>query len=326
MTSGPLVGAQREGYLDLAGRSDVDGAVELCLSLLERGASPEDVTLGLLQPAQHHVGERWALGAWSVAQEHRASAVTDAALAAISAAVPARTSGEVVAVACPSTEWHGFAGRMVPQLLRWRGVAAEYTGTLASDAALAELLADRRPRALALSCTMTSSLPAVARAVDMATRRHTGVLGGGRGFGPGGRYAAAVGLVAWEHDVSGAVRLLATWDSTGPPGGPPAAPEPVAYRLLLRQRDDVAARLADRLGVEDADPDSREILTDAAEQVTALALAAARIGEAAILDEGIGELVAVLARRGGLLAAAADRLPATARAVFRGGVQNPDPG
>jgi MerR family transcriptional regulator, light-induced transcriptional regulator len=315
VTTGDLVHAQRELYLDLAGRAQVDEAVQLCMSLLERGATPEDVTLGLLRPAQRDVGKRWALGAWSVAQEHAASAVTDAALAAISAAAPARTTGGLVAIACPSSEWHGLAARMATQLLRWRGVAADYVGTLASDDALEELLTERRPRALALSCTMTSSLPAVARAVDVAARRGTVVLGGGSGFGRSGRHARALGVAAWENDVSRVVRLLARWDTTGPPPGRRAAPEPLAYRRLLRHRDAVADQLADRLRADDADPDSQEILSDAVDQITALALAAARIGKASILDEGIRELVAVLAARGGALAAAADRLPAATRDV-----------
>jgi methanogenic corrinoid protein MtbC1 len=319
-----VVNAHRELYLDLAGRSLVDEAVELCLWLLDHGASAEEVTLGLLRTAQREIGERWALGAWSVAQEHAASAVTDAALAAISAAVPARTTGRLLAVACPSSEWHGLAARMVTLLLRWRGVAADYIGTLASDAALEELLAERRPQALALSCTMTSSLPAVARVVDLAARRQTAVLGGGRGFGRGGRYADAVGVAAWEHGASRVVRLLASWDATGPPMGRRAPPEPLAYRRLLRHRDDVATQLADRLRADDADPGSQEILSDTVEQVTTLALAAARIGQTSILDEGIGDLVAVLAPRGGALAAAADRLPGAARAVLTSGALHAD--
>jgi methanogenic corrinoid protein MtbC1 len=325
VTAAGLVRSHRELYLDLAGRSQVDEAVGLCLSLLDRGASPEQVTLGLLRPAQREVGKRWALGAWSVAQEHGASAVTDASLAALSAAAPARTRGGVVAVACPSTEWHGLAARMVTELLRWRGVAAEYTGTLASDAALEELLAERRPRALALSCSMTSALPAVARAVDVAARHETAVLGGGRGFGRGGRYAGAVGVAAWEDDVPRVGRLLASWEATGPPTPRASAPEPLAYRVLLRDRDGVAKRIADRLRADDADDASREILDDAVEQITALAIAAVRTGQASILDEGIGEVAAVLAPRGGQLAAAADRLAGAARAVFTGVAPSSDP-
>jgi len=303
-------------YLDLAGDVRVDEAVDLCLTLLDDGTGPEDITLRLLQPAQREVGQRWALGSWSVAQEHAASAVTDAALAALSAAVPARPEGDPVVVACPQAEWHGLAARMVTQLLRWRGVAADHVGTLASDAALDELLAERRPRALALSCTMTSALPGVARAVEVAARHGTPVLGGGTGFGPRGRYARAVGVTAWDAHASQVVGRLARWDSTGCPDRQHPVPEPIGYRRLLRHRCDIAEEIADRLlEGEVVDPDGAEILRDAAEQVVAVALAAARTGHAAILDDGVDELVAVLTKRPEPMSAIAARLPAAAHAV-----------
>jgi methanogenic corrinoid protein MtbC1 len=312
----------RDRYLDVAGHVQVDEAVELCLHLLDEGMRPEDITLQVLQPAQHEVGQRWALGSWSVAQEHAASAVTDMALAALSAAVPARPQGDPVMVACPQTEWHGLAARMVTQLLRWRGVAADHVGTLASDPALEELLTDRRPRALALSCTMTSALPGVARAVDVATRHGTAVLGGGLGFGPQGRYARAVGITACDTHVSEAARRLALWDGTGCPDHQHAVPEPIAYRRLVRHRRDIAEEIAESLLEREVDPAGAEILRDAADQVVALALAAARTGHASILDEGVVELVAVLTERPEPTSAIAARLPVAAHAVvdrYRGG-------
>lgn len=305
----------RDLYLDLAGQSRVDEAVELCLDLLDRGAAPEDIALGLLRPAQHDVGRRWALGTWSVAQEHAASAVADAALATLGAAVPARTHGDPLMVACPHAEWHGLAARMVTQVLRWRGVAAEYVGPLASDASLEELLRDGRPRALALSCTMTSALPGVARAVDIAGRHGTAVLGGGVGFGPRGRYAPTVGVTAWDDDVIGLMGRLSLWDTTGWPDRRHPAPEPVAYRRLVRRRRAVADEIADRLLDDRVDVTAAEMLRDAAEQVADVALAAARTGHAAILADGLRELVAVLTERPEPVAAVAARLPEAAHTV-----------
>ena len=229
---------ERHAYLDLAGDGRVDEAVHLCLDLYDRGVAPEAIALRLLRPAQCEVGRRWSLGTGTVAQEHAVSAAADAALAALSAAAPARTRGDPVVVACPRTEWHGLAARMVTQLLRWRGVAAEFVGTLASDAALAQLVDDRRPRALALSCTMTSALPEVARAVVVAAR-----------------------LI---HDELGA--------------------------------DDV------------------ELVRDAAEQVVAVALAAARTGHGSILADGVAELSASLGRRPSPVSAVAARLPGVVHA------------
>lgn len=305
----------RDLYLELAANARVDEAVELCLDLLDLGMEPEELTRQLLQPAQREVGRRWALGSWSVAQEHAASAVTDTVLATISAAVPGRQRGEPVLIACPPTEWHGLAARMVTQLLRWRGVAADHVGTLASDSALQELLADRQPRALALSCTMTSALPAVARAVTVASRHGTAVLAGGTGFGPHGRYARSVGVTAWSDDLDDVVRRLGCWDSTRRPDRQHAVPEPIGHRRLLRHRGEIAEEIADRLIDDRLHPVWAEIVRDAAEQATALALASARTGHASILEEGLCELVAVLSARPQLTPTVANRLPVVAHAV-----------
>jgi methanogenic corrinoid protein MtbC1 len=310
-----VVGRHKDEYLDIAGDGRVDEGVGLCLDLLDRGVCPEDIALGLLEPAQHEVGQRWALGTWAVAQEHAASAVTDAALAALDAAVPAPTRGAPLVVACPRTEWHGLAARMVTQILRWRGVAADYVGTLASDAAVHELLTSGRPRALALSCTMTSALPEVARAVDIAARHKTTVLGGGRGFGPHGRYARAVGISTWVASAAEVAARLARGDGAGWPAHHRPVPEPLVYRRLARHRRDIAEEVAARVLDDEAGAEESEMIRDAAEQIAAVALASARTGHASILDDGVGELVAVLNARPEPLCGVAARLPGAAHAV-----------
>lgn len=311
----------RHAYLELAGDGRVDEAVHLCLDLYDRGVPPEAIALRLLRPAQCEVGRRWSLGTWTVAREHAASAAADATLAALSAAAPARTEGDPVMVACPRTEWHGLAARMVTQLLRWRGVAADFVGTLASDAALAQLVDDRRPRALALSCTMTSALPDVARAVVVAGRHGTAVVGGGHGFGPRGRYARSVGVVEWMADAADLARRAARWDRTGWPAGAHPVPEPVGYRRLARRRGELARAVAagligDELG-DELGADDVELVRDAAEQAVAVALAAARTGHGSILVDGVTELAASLGRRPTPVSAVAARLPDVVGAELR---------
>ena len=305
---------ERHAYLDLAGDGRVDEAVHLCLDLYDRGVAPEAIALRLLRPAQCEVGRRWSLGTGTVAQEHAVSAAADAALAALSAAAPARTRGDPVVVACPRTEWHGLAARMVTQLLRWRGVAAEFVGTLASDAALAQLVDDRRPRALALSFTMTSALPEVARAVVVAGRHETAVVGGGQGFGPQGRYARSVGVVEWVADAPELARRAARWDRTAWPAGAHPVPESVGYRRLVRRRHELARAVAARLIHDELGADDVELVRDAAEQVVAVALAAARTGHGSILADGVAELSASLGRRPSPVSAVAARLPGVVHA------------
>jgi methanogenic corrinoid protein MtbC1 len=315
---GPDVAREaRDTYLDLAGDGRVDEAVDLCLELLDAGLAPEAIALQLLGAAQREVGRRWSLGTWTVAQEHAASAVTDAVLAALTAAGPSVTLGEpLVVVACPRTEWHGLAARMVTQILRWRGVAADCVGTLASDAALDELLGRRRPRALALSCTMTSALPDVARAVAVAGRHGTAVVGGGQGFGPDGRYARSVGVAEWVAGAPQLTRRLARWDRTGWPARAHPVPEPIDYRRLVRRRRELAGAVATRLMDDELGADDVELVRDAAEQVVAVALSATRTGHGSILGDGVAELSVALARRPGPVSAVGARLPAVVHEVL----------
>jgi len=321
-----LTNEDRDRYLHLVGAARVDEAVELCLDLLDAGVSPQDITLRILRPVQCEVGRRWALGRWSVAQEHAATAVTDAALAALGTAAPGRPRGEPVLVACPEGEWHCLASRMVAQLLRWRGVAADHVGTVASAAALDHLLDDRRPRALALSCSTMAALPGVARAVENAARWGMPLLAGGSGFGAHGRYARAVGIMAWDHHVTDAVRRLARWEAAGAPRPGPPPPETIAYRHLLRRRPGLVEEIAERLraGRDDMDRGpGAEIAHDSADQVTSLALAAARTCHTDILGDGLAAIMAALVGQADPAPAVAARLPEATRAALGHGVLEP---
>ena len=90
----------------------------------------------------------------------------------------------------------------------------------------------------------------------------------------------------------------------------------MAYRRLLRHRRDIADDIVDRLVTDEVDPDGAEMLRDAAQQVAAMALAAARTGHASILDDGVAELVAVLTERPEPVPSVVAQLPAAAHAVL----------
>jgi methanogenic corrinoid protein MtbC1 len=309
----------RRRYFDLVTDARVEEAVALCVDLLEQGTPPDTITLRLLRPVQREIGRLWALGSWTIAQEHAATAVTDTVLGTLGALVPGDPQGEPVVVACPESEWHALAARMIAQLLRWRGVATDYVGTVPSDAALDQMLSDRQPRALALSCSTTAALPGAARAVAVAARRQTPLLAGGVGFGPRGRYARAVGITAWDPSPAQAVRRLARWQGADPPSLPPVPPEPLAYRRLLRHRDELSADLVRGLlsGREPPDPVSGiDVVADAAEQVVSLGLAAARTGTPAILDDGLASIAAVLRHLPEPMPTVAARLSQVARKVL----------
>lgn len=95
---------------------------ELFADLVGSGVSLVDLCDHVLAPALREIGERWARGELGVAEEHRASAICERALARWAPHPPGRPRG--VAVVCsPTGEAHELPGLMATAVLRelhWR--------------------------------------------------------------------------------------------------------------------------------------------------------------------------------------------------------------
>lgn len=78
-----ITDADRDAFLACLDGVDRDRAIDLCFSLRRTGATLEQIVDDLLAPAQREVGRRWEHGVWSVADEHAATAITDAVLSVL---------------------------------------------------------------------------------------------------------------------------------------------------------------------------------------------------------------------------------------------------
>lgn len=97
-------------------------AWRLAQKLLVSSCSPEDLYLDVLGPALTLVGDEWAAGRISVAQEHRASAVMFRLIGRLGPLFVrgGRTRGAVV-LGAPTGDHHGMATALVADVLRGRG-------------------------------------------------------------------------------------------------------------------------------------------------------------------------------------------------------------
>ena len=75
----PIPGAGR--YLDAVVSGDTRLAREIVTDLVTEGADPRTIYLEILAPALVAIGELWQVGRVTVAQEHLATAITQAQLA-----------------------------------------------------------------------------------------------------------------------------------------------------------------------------------------------------------------------------------------------------
>ncbi len=121
---------------------DGPGAWWLVKSQLEGGLDPSGVLEELLVPALRSIGERWASGEISVANEHRATAVAQRLIGHLGLQFGRRgKSRGAIALAAPAGDLHTLPIAIVADLLRWRAFEVlELGGNTPADA-LAEAVA-----------------------------------------------------------------------------------------------------------------------------------------------------------------------------------------
>jgi excisionase family DNA binding protein len=135
---------------------DATGAWWLVKSQLEGGLDPAGVLTELVVPALRSVGDRWADGELSVADEHRATAVAQRVIGHLSLQFGRRgKSRGTIALAAPSGDLHTLPVAIVADLLRWRSFEVlELGGNTPADA-LADAVACQE-RLLAVGVVSTT--------------------------------------------------------------------------------------------------------------------------------------------------------------------------
>lgn len=172
-------------------------ALRLVRGLHADGADLPAIIREVLAPAQLRVGELWVQDRWSVAQEHVATAISEAALHMLAVEREARAvappDAPLVMVACVEQEWHALPALMVAEHLRADGLAVSYLGANSSAQHLVRHVHENRPQAVLLSCSLSTLLPLARRQIEAVRETGTPVVVGGAAFDPAGKRAATLG-------------------------------------------------------------------------------------------------------------------------------------
>ena len=121
----------------------------------------------VLERALYALGDRWAAGEVTVAQEKEVSALVRDLVAELSLRHSVPDVSEVVIVAaCAPGEHHELGLRMVAGLLHARGHHVHYLGPSVDPAFLVESVLLRRPQVVLISATMSSFAGGVKLAID----------------------------------------------------------------------------------------------------------------------------------------------------------------
>lgn len=203
-------------FLDALTRGDRRSAERLVDAALDRGAHLRELYLETIQPAMQEVGRLWQENRLSVAEEHLATAITQAAMGRAFERVYRwydRRTPTLIA-ACADDERHQMGLRMLCDLLELEGWDTTYLGASVPVESLVDMVEKRRPDVVALSAAIAPHLPRVRAAIEAI--RASGmapmplIVVGGRAIGGDEALAKRLGADFTAADASDAVRELTT--------------------------------------------------------------------------------------------------------------------
>ncbi|MFJ5933982.1 B12-binding domain-containing protein [Streptomyces sp. NPDC093071] len=192
--------------------ADENAAIAVLYHAMDEGLDEETLLLDVIAPVQERVGVEWAADRITVAQEHAATAINERAMAALahrrSTRPPRSARRGRITVACIDGEWHSFPARLISETLRLRGWHVDHLGAQTPTPHLVAHLHRTGSDAVLLSSSLPTRLPTAHAAITACQAIGVPVMVGGRAFGPGGRYAHALGADQWAPDARTAATVL----------------------------------------------------------------------------------------------------------------------
>jgi MerR family transcriptional regulator, light-induced transcriptional regulator len=210
----PTATSAFESYLSAVRAGDRRRAFAAVDEARESGMTVARIYLEVLQPTLREIGRLWQQNEISVADEHLATAITQAAMARLYEQVfvwQPRT-GHTLIAACADVERHEIGLRMLCDLLELEGWETTYLGAMVPVESLVAMVRKRRPTAVALSIAMAPHLPRL-RTMIQAIRETMGdaqplIVVGGRPFLDDPELATRLGADFTAPDASAAVEML----------------------------------------------------------------------------------------------------------------------
>ncbi|WP_395694438.1 B12-binding domain-containing protein [Nocardioides sp.] len=304
-----VAATERDAYWSAVLAGDAHAAYAVAADCVSRGVLLPAVLDGLVTGSQARVGDLWSTNAFTVAQEHAATAVSEAVVTRLAPLV-VEPSGPLVLVACAEREWHSLPALVVTHTLRAAGVRAEFLGASASREQVVTRILDTGPRLVLLSASVASSLPRVRRQVEAIRGTGTPVVVGGRAFGADALRAQRLGATAYAATPADVVRMLDTLPRHVPPAAPLRTPAALEARSISASGDEVARdvladpAVAAALGSRPGSPDHwTTVLATFVPHVVDCVVGALLVDDPAVVAQERVWLEEVVVHRGGEVAA-----------------------
>lgn len=170
-------------YLDALRAGDGPGAYRIAARALREGMDVPALYEQVVAPAMHEIGALWEKGALSVADEHRATELTNRVLAAlrpspaIEAGVERARAGtrSRALLAAVEGERHALGCRMAADILEDNGFDTIYLGADVPTGALLQAVAVTKPDLVVLAATLPELAPRLEEVAAAARKARPGV-------------------------------------------------------------------------------------------------------------------------------------------------------
>jgi methanogenic corrinoid protein MtbC1 len=233
-----------DDYLGCVSTGDQRGAIAVAMRAMADGATAAQIVEDLLAIAQEQIGRAWQDARWTVAMEHRATAITETVLDSVIVTglrapdAPAEGSAGRVAVLPCEGEWHTLPARMLTGVLRLRGMDVTLAGPTLPASEIPGFLGAEPPSVVGVACALPVNLAGAWRTISAVRQVGGYVVVGGRGFGEHGRWAQPVGADAWAASFSrGADLIIAAARAAPPLPRPPSGAEAAAAEVAHLERN-----------------------------------------------------------------------------------------
>lgn len=184
----PAAERAREDFLQAVRAGDRRRAFRVVDAARRGGLGHRALYLEVFQPVLQEVGRLWEENVITVADEHLATAITQAAMARLydDLFTLGAGGGPLLIAACADQERHEVGLRMLCDLLELDGWDTVFLGATTPEDDLVAMVEARRPAAVALSASIAPHLPRLRRTIA-ALRERLGeaapvVMVGGRPF------------------------------------------------------------------------------------------------------------------------------------------------
>lgn len=178
-----------KNYLTKLRLGDRKKALQIVWSLLDRGATTEDIFKHFIERSLYVAGNLWEKGEFSIWQEHLVSEFSDDLLGLLlkqSTEAPALSKKKTFLTFLPGAERHAIGLKMVGHMLQVAGYKVYPLGTCLPDNELLAAVETLKPHALCLSVTLPSHLQAAAQSIqslrDTCGARTPQIVVGGMAF------------------------------------------------------------------------------------------------------------------------------------------------